>query len=65
MDPRQQSAKQLTETLVAILTRCRHRATERGWDAIEEALRRLADHERLLRHVLPELRERLTAAAGA
>jgi hypothetical protein len=62
MDPRQQTAKQLTHTLVAVLTRCRHGATEREWDAIEEALRRLKEHERLVREVLPDLRSRLTAA---
>jgi hypothetical protein len=43
-------------------TRCRHRATEREWDMIEEAMRRLNEHERLLREVLPDLRNRLTAA---
>jgi hypothetical protein len=59
---RQQSAKRLTETLLAVLTRYRHRATEREWDAIEEALRRLKEHERLLRDVLPELCGRLTVA---
>jgi hypothetical protein len=31
-------------------------------DAIEEALRRLTEHERLLRDVLLDLRGRLTAA---
>jgi hypothetical protein len=62
MDPRQQSAKRLTHTLVAVLTRCRHRATEREWDTIVEALRRLNEHERLLREVLPDLRNRLAAA---
>jgi hypothetical protein len=62
MDPRQQSAKQLSDTLVAILTPCRHRASECEWDAIEEAIRRLTEHERLVQHVLPELRDRLTEA---
>jgi hypothetical protein len=47
--------------MVAVLTRCRHRASPREWDAIEEALRRLKEHERLVRHVLPDLRCRLTA----
>jgi hypothetical protein len=47
MDPRQQSAKQLAETLVAVLTRCRHRATDREWDAIEEAVCGLAGPEGL------------------
>jgi hypothetical protein len=57
--PRQLSAKQLSEILVAVLTRCRHRAGEDEWDAIEEALRRLAEHKRLVRRVLPALRDRL------
>jgi hypothetical protein len=58
---RHQLAKRLTETLLAVLTRCRHRASEGEGDAIEEAVRRLAEHEGLVRHVLPELRNRLTA----
>jgi hypothetical protein len=58
----QASVQQLTETLVAVLTRCRHRVSEREWDVIEEALRRLAEHERLVRQVLPDLRNRLSAA---
>jgi hypothetical protein len=62
MDPRNLSAKQLSHTLVAVLTRCRHRASEREWGAIEEALRCLGEHERLLRDVLPDLRNRLAAA---
>jgi hypothetical protein len=62
MDPRNLSAKRLSETVLAILTRCRHRAGEREWDAIQEALRRLGEHERLLREILPELRTRLSAA---
>jgi hypothetical protein len=57
MDPRQQSAKQFTHALAAVLTRCRRRASEREGAAIEEALRRLKEHERLLRQVLPELRK--------
>jgi hypothetical protein len=65
IDPRELSAKRLSETLVAVLTPCRHRASEREGDAIEEALRRLKEHERLLRHVLPELRGRLAAAGSA
>jgi hypothetical protein len=62
MDPRNLSAKQLSEIPVAVLARCRHRATEREWDAIEEALRRLTEHERSLRDVLPDLRDRLAAS---
>jgi hypothetical protein len=65
VDPRRLSAKQLSETVVAVLTRCRYRATKCEWDAIEEALRRLKEHERLVRDVLPELRDRLTAPEGA
>jgi hypothetical protein len=64
MDPRNLSAKQLAETLVAVLTRCRHRAGEGEWDAIEETLRRLTEHGRLLRQVLPGLLDRLTDAKG-
>jgi hypothetical protein len=64
MDPRNLSAKQLADTLVAVLTRCRHRAGEEHWDGIEKALRRLMEHERLVRRVLPELRDRLTDAKG-
>jgi hypothetical protein len=64
MDSRTLSAKQLSEILVAVLTRCRHRAGEGEWDAIEEVLPPLTEHERLVRFVLPELRERLTAAIG-
>jgi hypothetical protein len=62
MDPRNLSAKQLAEIVVAVLTPCRHRAGEDEWDAIQEALRRVGEHERLLRDILPELRNRLSAA---
>jgi hypothetical protein len=65
MHPRQHTAKQLTQTLVAVLTRCRHRASKREWDAIEETLRRLKEHERLVGEVLPDLRNRLPPAEGA
>jgi hypothetical protein len=61
----QASVQQLTETKVAVLTRSRHRATEREWDAIQEALRWLKEHERLMRHVLPDLRCWLTAVQSA
>jgi hypothetical protein len=62
MDSRNLSAKQLADILVAVLTRCRHRAGEDEWDAIQEALRRVGEHERLLRDILPELRNQLSAA---
>jgi hypothetical protein len=44
------------------VSRRRQRAGPREWAVIQEALHRLAEHERLLRDVLPELRNRLTAA---
>jgi hypothetical protein len=44
------------------MSRRRHRAGPREWDAIQEALRHLGEHERSLREVLPERRNRLTAA---
>jgi hypothetical protein len=61
-DPRSLPAKTLGETLVAILSRCQYGAEQWEWDVIQEAQRRLREHERLLRDILPELRNRLSAA---
>jgi hypothetical protein len=46
------------------LTRGHHLASEREWDMIEEALRRLTERERMVRHVLPELRNQLTTGSS-
>jgi hypothetical protein len=56
---------QLTvEHLVQVLTRlsCFDRLCDREVEAVEEAIRRVPQHERLVAEVLPELRRRLSEA---
>ncbi len=56
-------AQQITESLLRIAYHARGRLTHDDWDVIEEAVRRVKQHERLVREVLPDLRLRLAHMA--
>jgi hypothetical protein len=58
--PHDLSGKDLAERLAKAFYRFRDRLTRHDWDALNEAIRRLQHHERLVRDVLPDLRNRLT-----
>ena len=44
-----------------VLVRIRYRCTDHELVGIDEAVRRVKEHEKLMREVLPDLRNRLTA----
>lgn len=56
------SAQQIAESLLRIAYHARGRLTHEDWDMIEEAIRRIKQHERLVHDVLPNLRHRLSQA---
>ena len=56
------SAQRLAESLQRIVSYARARLTPEDWDVIEEAIRRVKQHERLVQDVLPNLRLRLSEA---
>ncbi len=49
-------AKELSERLARLAYRARGIVTQDDWDTIEEAIRRLRQHEVLVEDILPELR---------
>ena len=55
------TAKQLAEALTRLAVRNRPCAPAQ-WEMVAEVIRRLREHEHLVRDVLPELRQRLDAA---
>jgi hypothetical protein len=59
---KQLGAKELVERLQTVLRRVRERLDESDWDVLEEAIRRVHEHEVLLAEVIPELRTRLATA---
>jgi hypothetical protein len=52
------TARQIADRLHQIMARVRN-ATDEEWDAFEEAIRRVKEHDRLVQNVLPDLRSRL------
>jgi hypothetical protein len=56
------TAEQLTNTMMQVLTRARHRLSDQQWTAIEDGIRRLKEHEDIVSNVLPDLRLRLDEA---
>ena len=62
MDPAQLTATQVADRLLRFCNRMKDRCDTRTWDAVREACRRVRQHEILTSDVLPDLRNRLTAA---
>jgi uncharacterized alpha-E superfamily protein len=58
------SAQQSAESLLRIAYLARGRLTHEDWDRIEEAIRRVKQHEQLVNAVLPNLRCRLSEIEG-
>jgi hypothetical protein len=56
------TAKQISETLMQIMVRLRYRCTDEEWMAVEEGIRRVKEHERLVQDVLPDLRNRISSS---
>jgi hypothetical protein len=56
---------QLAEALVNLLLRFRDRLTRYDWDTLNEARRRLSQHEGPVRAVLRDLRNRISELEGA
>jgi hypothetical protein len=65
MDTAGMSAKELAERLTRLYYRCRGLVHADDWDALEECIRRIKQHEQLERDVLRDLRARLTEAERA
>jgi hypothetical protein len=59
MDAAAHSAQRLAEALQRIVSLARARLTPEDWDIVEEAIRRVKQHEELVHDVLPNLRLRL------
>ena len=57
------TAQQLSEALTQLAVRNRP-CDPVEWETVAETIRRLREHERLVRDVLPALRQRLDAAEG-
>jgi hypothetical protein len=56
---------QLAERLAYVFYRFRDRLTTPDWDALHEAVRRLKQHEQLLRSVVPDLRNQIADLEAA
>jgi len=64
MEARQLTGDQLADRLIQIMYRFRDRVHPVERDALEEAARKVREHETILRDVLPDLRARLDQAEG-
>jgi len=64
MEARQLTGDQLADRLIQIMYQFRDRLHPVERDALQEAARRVKEHERLLCDVLPDLRARVDQAEG-
>jgi hypothetical protein len=60
MSAAEHSAQRIAGELHRIASFARARLTPEDWDIIEEAIRRVKQHEKLVQDVLPNLRLRLS-----
>src|SRR5262249_55849142 len=56
----EQTGPELAKSLASLLHRFRDQLNRHEWDILNEASRRLNQHEGLVRMVLPDLRHRIT-----
>src|SRR5207248_323831 len=54
------NARDLCDRLTRLYVYCRDRLHDADRDALKEAMRRVREHERLVREVVPDLRNRIT-----
>jgi hypothetical protein len=53
------SADQIAGTIEQLMIRVRKQTRPEEWDAVEEAMHRVREYERLVQDVLPDLRNRI------